>query len=442
MNVFFVSLLFLLQGIPIQPTQGGTVVGVLRNSDGKPAPGVRVAALPQTQFAADAGDAATLSSIAETDEQGRYSLENVPPGRYYIAAGRLDLQTYFPGTQAMNAALPVRVEPGAKVQGIDFVLVASSAGRSISFGASPGLFVVPLNVIVEGGKLPVSANGKPTVIKLSSAATGDFWARLIEPNLSLSPGAADYRVSIEGLPPDYSVKSIRYGTTPLTDGILRITTAAPVNTGNAPFVLPPLRTLPQPDVLAIVLTRTSVALPKTGATVRGTLPQRSMRVLYLSGAPGTVFADGSFEFLNVPPGRHVIVTTDNTPSIPGLGASLVVGTSDVENVGIATTPVIPANIRTLSVPRPAGSRSPGPIPLASLRGRILDSETGKPVPAGTVFIVGDTWAKFDLAGNGEFEFPKLLPGNYELEIQGVGYPTFRRPVVIEDTAIDLELNAG
>jgi hypothetical protein len=184
MNVFFVSLLFLLQGIPIQPTQGGTVVGVLRNSDGKPAPGVRVAALPQTQFAADAGDAATLSSIAETDEQGRYSLENVPPGRYYIAAGRLDLQTYFPGTQAMNAALPVRVEPGAKVQGIDFVLVASSAGRSISFGASPGLFVVPLNVIVEGGKLPVSANGKPTVIKLSSAATGDFWARLIEPNLS------------------------------------------------------------------------------------------------------------------------------------------------------------------------------------------------------------------------------------------------------------------
>jgi hypothetical protein len=167
-----------------------------------------------------------------------------------------------------------------------------------------------------------------------------------------------------------------------------------------------------------------------------------MRVLDLSGAPGTVFADGSFEFLNVPPGRHVIVTTDNTPSIPGLGASLVVGTSDVENVGIATTPVIPANIRTLSVPRPAGSRSPGPIPLASLRGRILDSETGKPVPAGTVFIVGDTWAKFDLAGNGEFEFPKLLPGNYELEIQGVGYPTFRRPVVIEDTDIDLELNAG
>ena len=32
-------------------------------------------------------------SLAETDSTGRYQLENVPPGRYYITAGRLDVLT-------------------------------------------------------------------------------------------------------------------------------------------------------------------------------------------------------------------------------------------------------------------------------------------------------------------------------------------------------------
>jgi hypothetical protein len=62
--------------------------------------------------------------------------------------------------------------------------------------------------------------------------------------------------------------------------------------------------------------------------------------------------------------------------------------------------------------------------------------------AGTVYIVGDSWASFDLGPDGQFRFEKLLPGNYELEVQGVGYPTFRRPVVLEEEDVDLELKAG
>jgi hypothetical protein len=81
------------------------------------------------------------------------------------------------------------------------------------------------------------------------------------------------------------------------------------------------------------------------------------------------------------------------------------------------------------------------VPLASLHGRILDVETGKPV-TGTLYLVGDSWASFELGGDGKFEFEKLLPGNYELEVQGIGYPTFRRPVVIEDQDVDLDLKAG
>jgi hypothetical protein len=47
-----------------------------------------------------------------------------------------------------------------------------------------------------------------------------------------------------------------------------------------------------------------------------------------------------------------------------------------------------------------------------------------------------------LALKGRLNSNGLLPGNYELEIQGVGYPTLRRSVVIEDQDVDLELKAG
>ena len=94
MTPILMSLVLLLQGIPVQ--QGGTVTGILRDSLGKPVAGIRMAAV-----ARDALDSAAsaMAGIAETDEQGRFVLENIPPGRYTIAAGRLDLQTYHPGTQ-------------------------------------------------------------------------------------------------------------------------------------------------------------------------------------------------------------------------------------------------------------------------------------------------------------------------------------------------------
>ncbi len=92
-----VSLTLLIQGIPVQ--QGGTVTGVLRDSQGNPLAGVRMAAVAHASSIEETITAAAMAGLAETDEQGRFTLENIPPGRYSIAAGRLDLQTYYPGTQ-------------------------------------------------------------------------------------------------------------------------------------------------------------------------------------------------------------------------------------------------------------------------------------------------------------------------------------------------------
>src|SRR4051794_25668380 len=76
----------------------GSVAGILRGFDGKPTQCVRVAALPDPQTERDFPAGTTLSSLARTDQEGKFRLDNISPGRYYISAGRVDAPTYYPGT--------------------------------------------------------------------------------------------------------------------------------------------------------------------------------------------------------------------------------------------------------------------------------------------------------------------------------------------------------
>jgi hypothetical protein len=460
MNILFLSFLLLAQGIPVQ--QSGTVTGVLRNADGKPAAGVRISAVPQTDALEQGPASPTLSSIAETDAAGRYRLENIPPGRYYIAAGRLDRPTYYPGTQSMAIGRTILVSAGLFVSDIDFVLVPDSAGRAEPTIGAPGVGVVlldlPLDVRVEGGgKLPVLNGGKQVTVQLTpvTGTNGPILTPINAPRISIPPPITDYRVSVEDLPEGYTVKSTKTDSTELPDRILRITAVANAN-GNISWVSSAAYAaymtafsagtpMPTAPTKALVITMSSPnALPtrSAGARVTGSLPPNMLRPIRLGSAPGIVFSDGTFEFRNVPPGRQVITTLDNFPSKRALVASVVVGSNDLNGMELFSTPVLPSNIRAVLTGSPAGTRSPGSQPLASLRGQILDAETGKPLTGGTIYIVGDSWASFELESDGQFKFEKLLPGNYELEVQGRGYPTFRRPVVIEEQDIDLELKAG
>src|SRR4029079_19432793 len=94
MFALILSLLLAAQGATRLPADTGTITGVIKTASGTPASGVRVTAQARPEGPADVLSSASFASLAETDQNGRYRLDNVPPGNYYIAAGRMGSQTF------------------------------------------------------------------------------------------------------------------------------------------------------------------------------------------------------------------------------------------------------------------------------------------------------------------------------------------------------------
>ena len=433
------TLLLLVQGPPSQAAKTGTITGTLKDSAGRPVAGVRVAAVPRPDSLDSFNAFSEMSSLIETDNDGHFTLVNIPPGKYYVAAGRIDFQTYYPGTQAMGEATTIAVEAGGSVSKIDFTLRDSSAGRAQSSLDAFGLatrFNIPVTVTVErNGKVPVFGNGKFTSIKLIPLPTPASTSTLVSAAVTMpiyqsllgipNPTGSDFKLEVEGLPEGYAVKSMKYGSTLLNAGVLSLT--------NAP--------VPVPQTLTIELALTSH--PPSGVRVSGKLPGVDLRGIYISGKSGTVYMDGSFDFSDVPPGRYIVVAPPRRTGEPTLGTVIDVRDRDVLSE-LRETEVPPLDVRTASQPIPGAATPAGlnPLPLANLKGRVVDSETGEAVNLGKVFLVGDAWSEFKLGPEGRFEFSRLLPGRYDLEVQGVGYTTFRRTFDIGDQDITLELKTN
>ena len=72
-----------------------------------------------------------LEAIATTDQEGRFILEGIRPGRYVVVAGWVDLPTYYPGTQDLKEAMILTIEPGVRVVAIDFTIKDTSFGASL-----------------------------------------------------------------------------------------------------------------------------------------------------------------------------------------------------------------------------------------------------------------------------------------------------------------------
>ena len=171
--VVTLAFLLMLQGAPAapagQPVQPGTISGELRTRDGSPAGGVRVSALPAPRGAIKPSDGqnyyATVvpTNTVVSDLKGRYTLRNLPPGRYIILASVLGYPTYYPSTDNSDNAEVVTIEdrpleninvgvvlpPGGRVTGHVQPLTDGTEERAVLSG-------LELGEILES---PVDANG-------------------------------------------------------------------------------------------------------------------------------------------------------------------------------------------------------------------------------------------------------------------------------------------
>jgi len=103
--------------------QAGTITGRLVLRDGKPEANIRVMAVEARDSARETEG--TIVSLAVTDSFGNYRLEDVPSGRYVIAAGFVDHPSFYPGVDERASARVVTVDHGAALRGIDFAETAS-----------------------------------------------------------------------------------------------------------------------------------------------------------------------------------------------------------------------------------------------------------------------------------------------------------------------------
>lgn len=418
MIALLLYLLLTVQGVPPLPAETGVVTGELKTEGGKPAAGVRVAALAKPDSANDLSSVSSFTALTETDTSGRFRLENIPPGPYYIVAGRVDFPTIYPGATSIVSGTIISVSSGKTVAGIDFVLKDSTMRPASSFPSSS--FSIPLQVQVENSsKIPLFSSHGFAAIRLDATAAAWYGVFSVgESYVSLPANNLEYRLAVENLPDGFAVKSATYGKINLLTDTLK---------ANGPV-----------QTVVLILTRLDVR-PGSGVRVTGRSTAKELHAAAISGFPGTFYSDGSFEFQGVPPGRHTIVAIGDKRNAPIMAAYLVVGSEDIDGVELVSVPVLPEKARIPS-PAPVGSRPPGTIlRLASIHGQIVEAETKIPVSQGEGFIIGDDLGTFPIDPDGKFEIRNLLPGNYSLAFQMVGYPTIQRTITVGDEDLNIQM---
>jgi 5-hydroxyisourate hydrolase-like protein (transthyretin family) len=117
MTAFVLAVVIFAQGAGALQPGTGIVTGSLKTSDGRPAAGVRVGAVD-----VDDPTSSSLLSVSETDPAGRYRLINIPEGKYFIVAGRLNDLHYFPAGADRSKATEVQVEAARIRSDVNFTV--------------------------------------------------------------------------------------------------------------------------------------------------------------------------------------------------------------------------------------------------------------------------------------------------------------------------------
>jgi hypothetical protein len=458
----FIHFILLLQGIPLLPNQGGTVTGVLMSADSRPAAGVRVAVMVQPDNPGDVAGAAALVSIAETDDAGRFRLENVPPGRYYISAGRVELPTFYPGTLEIASGKIVTVASGETLAGVNFSIKDVSDRGVETINAA---LRIPFQIhSVSGVRIPIFSERGKVRLRLTHIPDGNSTDILLDgPAVTLPVATGEYQVSVENLPDDFTLNALTFGTTNLLTDKLKVTiNDLPETEKGEQITLTNTQTgivvqrrvqaqgsytqsgpvygsiTSRSELVLSVSSKAAAAAPVSGIQVRGKgFP--GQEEAYISGKPGRLYADGSFEFRDVSPGRYIVFMLGGSSTSRQLSAIVTVGKVDVENLQLQDTITLPLDVMTPAVDQAVLQSDTSMPTMHSMKGHVVAESTHMPV-AGIVTVRGfNRSITYSLPADGEFEIPDLLPGSYGLKIETFDRATLTQTFVVGEKDVDLNL---
>jgi hypothetical protein len=395
MRVFWLAAIFFLQSQLPDQIQPGTVTGRLRSIDGSPASGVRIAAVAVPE-AADKSGTSAMFGISATNSDGSYRLEKLPPGRYYIFAGLIDLPSYYPNATALDRATAIVVDAGTTVSGIDFTL-ARPQGLTVS-----GRLEIPSTMQFSDSWIVTlfSQTRGPTASPMQSKVQRDGTFHFDR----VSPG--DYRISanLAGAASAY-VKAV------------------------------------DADLLNLIL---PVVDCNAGVQVSGRIvgtPTAPIQSISLSGARSgctartSVQPDGTFIFAAVPEGFYQVQLL---PAPLGWSASsMTVEKSDLKGTEITLPEII--IVKGLAVTED-GSAFPG-------------TTRGNPVSIRAVGLRAGGEIRSSIQDDGRFEL-RVPRGEYRISVPGVPADYYlksitsgntdlqRSSLIIRDKALDILLTLG
>jgi protocatechuate 3,4-dioxygenase beta subunit len=302
-------LLLLVAQVPagiLSPT--GVVTGIVRTDTNLPLGGVRVAVIPADTAIADS----VLESLGLTDSTGRYRLENVSPGRYFILIGRGGMPIYHPGVAELGRATRIQVAAGATTEVPDMLFGGSHVtGRVVDMATGKGRGIMNLVLCCDPSRPVLGASpnvGPPFGASVTTIADdGSFIFPSVKPgNYFLStqdPGVA--RVS-------WALAVGASGTTELRLEVSEgVEVQGTVGDQTGQPAAAQIRLRPKPALSAFntispptnITADTRTVIPKAGLSLDGLheLLLKSARVQ--STTPGP---DGRFAFRSVYPGAYVL----------------------------------------------------------------------------------------------------------------------------------------
>ena len=313
----FVMSVVMMMTVLIQTPQpvhlpGGTVTGVLRTNEGAPMVSVRVAVVPAD--GTDAGD--VLQAIVQTDSDGRYRIENVPPGRYHIMTGRMDSPLFHPGVDDVRRATTIIVEDGGTTQVSEMLFVRTRvSGRVVDATTGLGRQIESLSICCD--YFPTTSRGSfgevssaPVTAQIHDNGSFEFFAvtagnqylqvydpNIVSFNLPIKVGNTDQT----GIELNVSAGSEVHGKAVDQTGAL---------IGQAQISLKPLpgnsayelRGRPQGAALL-----SSATLPSGASPLKPTAEDIQARILSQAGIRVvSLGANGIFQIPGVLPGRYVL----------------------------------------------------------------------------------------------------------------------------------------